>query len=298
MTWDDYRLLLELRRRGSFLAAGAQLGVSASTVLRRVKQLEAEVGRPFVHATARGVWLEPEALELAALAEQFELALAARARDAGASPFAGVVRVSVPDGFAPTIAEAALRFRRAHPETLVEILTEQRFVDLAAREADIGVRGARSSSPVLVEKALGTIATGLFASRTYLAQRLPSKSLADADFSAHDFLVHESAESPQSASRWLVERGARRFPLRTSSFEARVHAARGGMGLVVVALGDAREQRGLVRVRLETPAPSLSFFLVMHQELRRAPRVRGLADEIERVAAEHPALQRGAGANR
>ncbi|AKQ70110.1 Transcriptional regulator, LysR family [Myxococcus hansupus] len=288
MSWDDYRLLLELRRHGSFLAAGVRLGLSASTVMRRIGKLEEDLGRTLVHRTARGVWLEPEAEELARMAEQFEHALAARVRDAAASPFAGSVRVSVSDGFAPYIAEAAVRVRRVHPEIHVEIVTEQRYADLSTREADIGLRaispvGARTrsdASPVLIEKPLGDIVSGLFASRDYLDQHLPSRKLADADFSAHDFIVDEYVGRRPCMTDWLLQRGAHRFPLRTNSVAARMHAARAGMGLVIGAIGAVDEQRGLERVRLETPGPSLTFCLVMHEELRKVPRVRAVVSAL------------------
>ncbi|WP_426756102.1 LysR family transcriptional regulator [Myxococcus sp. Y35] len=303
MSWDDYRLLLELRRHGSFLAAGARLGLSASTVMRRIGKLEEDLGRTLVHRTARGVWLEPEAEELARMAEQFEHALAARARDAAASPFAGTVRVSVPDGFAPYIAEAAVRARRAHPEIFVEIITEQRYVDLSTREADIGLRAvapasARSrhdASPVLIEKPLGDVVSGLFASPEYLARHLPSRRLADADFAAHDFIVDEYVGRRPCMADWLLKRGAHRFPLRSNSVAARMHAAQAGMGLVIGALGEMNEQQhGLVRVHLETPGPSLTFCLVMHEELRKVPRVRAVASAITELFDAYLERQRRA----
>ncbi len=303
MSWDDYRLLLELRRHGSFLAAGARLGLSASTVMRRIGKLEEGLGRTLVHRTARGVRLEPEAEELARMAEQFEHALAARVRDAAESPFAGSVRVSVSDGFAPYIAEATTRVRRVHPEIHVEIVTEQRYADLSTREADLGLRaispvGARTrsdASPVLIEKPLGDIVSGLFASRDYLDQHLPSRRLADADFSAHDFIVDEYVGRRPCTTDWLLQRGAHRFPLRTNSVAARMHAARGGMGLVIGAIGAVDEQRGLERVRLETPGPSLTFCLVMHEELRKVPRVRAMVSAITEMFDAYLERQRRAG---
>ncbi|MBN8231504.1 LysR family transcriptional regulator [Corallococcus macrosporus] len=145
--WDDLRVLLEVHRAGSFLAAGLRLGLSTSTVARRIGALEKDLGRPLVHRTSQGVWLEKEALELIALAEHFEQALRAHRRDeGGSSPYAGRIRISLPDGFLTGAAEAATRFRRLHPETLIEVISELRFVDLSSREADIGVRGGRCSS--------------------------------------------------------------------------------------------------------------------------------------------------------
>lgn len=288
--WDDLRLLLEVHRRGSFLAAGQQLKLSTSTVARRIAALEAELGRPVVHRTAQGTTIEKDARRLISIAEEFEQQLAAARRDAAtgapSSPFAGVVRISLPDGFLIGAAEAAARFRAVHPETEIELISEARRVDLAAREADLGVRSVRSSSPVLIDKPLGAIAAGLFASEAYLAKRLPSRELRAGEYAAHDFVVEDVARGAGMA-QWLVARGAARFPVRSNSHEARIHAAKRGMGLVILALASALEHPELLPVRLEAPLPALPFFLTMHKDLRKVPRVRGVAEALSQVVAEY-----------
>jgi DNA-binding transcriptional LysR family regulator len=290
--WDDLRVLLEVHRRGSFLAAGIQLGMSTSTVARRIGSIEKDLGCALVHRTSQGAMLEAEALALIELAEDFEQSLAAHRRDAGGrSPYAGVVRISLPDGFLSGAAEAAARFRRGHPETFIEIISEARFVDLAAREADIGLRGARSSSPVLIEKSVGDIIAGLYASEEYLARRLPGRALAAGDYEAQDFIVEDDVARGRGPGQWLVQRGASRFPVRSNSFEARVHAAKRGMGLVMLGVGVTEEHPGLIRVTLEAPLPTLRFYLTMHRELRKVPRVRGVAAALEEVIAEYMAAQ-------
>src|SRR3954462_3357175 len=91
-TWDALRVLLALHRHRSFLAAGKALGVSTSTAARRIEALEASLGRPLVHRSSGGTQVEPDALELVALAEQLELGLRAVRRDEGDQAIAGTVR--------------------------------------------------------------------------------------------------------------------------------------------------------------------------------------------------------------
>lgn len=288
--WDDLRLLLEVHRKGSFLAAGQQLKLSTSTVARRIAALEEELGRPVVHRTAQGTTIDKDARTLIAIAEEFEQQLAAARRDAASgearSPFAGVVRISLPDGFLIGAAEAAARFRKLHPETEIELISEARRVDLAAREADIGVRAMRSSSPVLIDKPVGSVLAGLFASKAYLSKRLPSRRLRAGDYGAQDFVVEDVARGAGPA-QWLIARGASRFPVRSNSVEARIHAAKRGMGLVMVGLASAPQHPELERVELEQPLPALPFFIVMHKDLRKVPRVRGVAEAFQQVIAEY-----------
>lgn len=290
--WDDLRVLLEVHRGGSFLAAGLQLGWSTSTVARRIGALEKDLGRALVHRTSQGAWLEKEALELIALAEHFEQSLRAHRRDGGgSSPYAGRIRVSLPDGFLVGAAEAAVRFRRRHPETRIEVISELRFVDLSSREADIGVRGGRSSSSVLIDKPLGEVVSGLYASEDYLNRFLPKRYLGADDYRDQDFVVEDETPRGQGPAQWLVQRGASRFPFRSNSMDARLHAAKGGMGLVMLGVGAEREHPGLIRVGLETPLPSLRFYLTMHKDLRKVPRIREFATVIESVFTEYLAAQ-------
>ena len=44
MNWDDLRPFLALARHGSIWAAGAALGLSHTTVSRRVEELEEQLG--------------------------------------------------------------------------------------------------------------------------------------------------------------------------------------------------------------------------------------------------------------
>ncbi|MBL8914090.1 MAG: LysR family transcriptional regulator, partial [Archangium sp.] len=170
--------------------------------------------------------------------------------------------------------------------TEIELISEARRVDLAAREADIGVRAGRSTSPVLIDKPIGSVATGLFASAAYLSKRLPSRALRSGEYAAQDFVVEDVARGP-GPSQWLIARGASRFPVRSNSYEARIHAAKRGMGLVMLGLASGPEHPQLERVELDQPLPSLQFFITMHKDLRKVPRVRGVAEAFQQVVGEY-----------
>lgn len=289
--WDDLRLLLEVHRRGSFLAAGHRLGVSTATVARRVAALERALGRRLVQRSSQGTRIDSDGAGLVALAEELERSIAAYRRDGkGPSPYAGVVRVSIPDGFVSAAMRAVELVRRDHPETFVEVSVEARFVDVAAREADIGVRGARSTSVVLLERAAGDVHAGIFASEAYLERRLPKRFLAVEDWGSQDFIT---GDAPHGPTEWLRARGALHFPLKVNTFEGRLDAAERGLGLVVagVSIGSSRS---LTRVQLEVPLPTQPFYLVMHRDLRAVPRVRAVADALLEVFANESAKQREA----
>lgn len=286
--WDDLRVLLAVHRHRSFLHAGRALGLSTSTAARRVAALESALGRSLVHRTSSGTFVVPEALDLIALAEQLTLGLDVIRRDDRRSALAGSVRISIGEGFTFPVTEALARFREAHPETSVELSVEARFVDLARREADLGIRLVRSSSEVLVERPLGRVGFALFASSAYLDRRLPGRRLSAVDFASQDFLGFDGPMRRLPQEKWLLEQGAVRFPFRSASDHALLAAAAAGQGITLLSPVIAR-LRDLERVEPSPELralPSVEAWLVAHRESRAIPRVRAVAEAIERAFRE------------
>lgn len=274
-TWDDLRVLLALHRHRSFLAAGKVLGVSTSTAARRVATLESSLGRSLVHRSSAGTSLEPEALELVALAEQLELGLRAVRRDEASDALAGTVRISMGEGFVRPATGVLSELRRKHPSLLFELVSEARFTDLARREADIGIRKARSASPVLIERAVGRLRFGLYASQSYVERRLRGGRLRAGEFVRHDFVGYEGPLRDMPHQQWLLAQGATRFVFRTNSDFALQEAAEQGQGICMLAEAHGRTAPGLVRLDFEgAMPPEAAIYLAFHRELRRVPRFR------------------------
>ncbi|MDC0721283.1 LysR family transcriptional regulator [Nannocystis bainbridge] len=285
-TWDDLRVLLAVHRHGSFLAAGRALGTSTSTVARRIEALEAALGGTLVHRSSAGTSIEPDALQLVALAEELEHGLQAVRRDAGgrSSKLAGTVRLSVGDGFVRAVTQGLCEFRRKHPETCIELMAESRLADLARREADIGLRTTRTESQVLIERRLGVLHLGLFASQAYVERRLRGARLRPGDYERHDFIGHSQAMPRQrELEEWLVARGAKHFPFRSNSMQAIHEATERGQGIAMMAEVVGRELDNVVRIEIEEPLPSVTVWLVYHRELRQVPRIRAVVAALEEL---------------
>ena len=289
-TWDDLRLLLALHRRGSLLAAGAALGVSTSTVARRVDALESALGRPLVRRSSAGTTLEPGALPLIALAEQVELALGSfqRADPPGAAPdgIAGTVRVSLGEGFVKLVTQVLSQLRQRHPLLHTETVVETRFADVGRREVDVALRVGRSTSAVVVEKRVGLLSFGLYAAPDYVAQRLGAPHLRAADFAAQDFVGLDSAPGqPQEPNAWLAARGATRFVFRSNSDLARQLATEQGQGICLLPDALARGAPGLLRLNVDAEPPSAPVTLAFHEDRRASPAVRAVIDALSAALA-------------
>lgn len=279
-TWDDLRVLLALHRHRSFLAAGRALGVSTSTAARRVEALESALGRPLVHRSSAGTSVEPEALELVNLAEQLEHGLEA-ARRSETEDASGVVRVTMGEGFVIPVTRALSQLRRAHPSLRLEITSELRSVDLARREADIGIRKVRSNSSVLVERKVGKLTFSLYASGEYVERRVRDGRIGRNDFARHDFVGFDRSMEKLPQAVWLAENGAERFTVKSNSDAAIVEATLAGQGISILADAYARFQNGLVKLSSEVPTPQVPIYLVFHKELRNVPRVRVVIDALQ-----------------
>jgi DNA-binding transcriptional LysR family regulator len=284
LRFDDLRLLLALQRQGSFLSAGRALGLSTSTVARRIDALELAMGRPLVVRSSSGTAIEPDALGLVALAEQLELGLEALRRDepaaTSASPLAGTVRLSASEVMMVPLTQIMAQVRRQHPEIEIELISETRLSDLVRRETDFGLRSARASSKSLIERKLASIRLGLFAAQSYVDRRLPRATLPLADIGRHDFVGYEGEMRKFAPHRVLTSLGAARFVFRSNSDLAVLEAARQGQGIALLGEPLGREA-GLVAIRCEAELPVLPLYLVYHPSLRRVPRMQVVARALE-----------------
>jgi DNA-binding transcriptional LysR family regulator len=291
IAWDDLRVLLAVARHRTFLAAGRQLGVSTSTVARRITTLEQRVGIQLVQRAADGARVEAGARPLLALAKRLERDLTVLSHDLTSSGegYDGLVRISLPDGWTPVVAEVVARFRRLHPETQVELLTGASVADLSRREADVAVRMVRSRSAQVVEARAGEVRFGLYGSLEYLrAAGVPRTSR---QLPRHDFVGYQAR---QPEMQWLRERGARRFPFRASSGVAVLAGALADQGLAVLPRLVAVQHPRLQEIELgdgPPPPPSRPVHVAVHRDLRNVRRVRELGDALRAALAERLSRQ-------
>lgn len=280
LTWDDLRVLLAVHRGKSFLAAGKTLGIATSTVARRIEALEQALGRPLVHRGTAGATIDTEALGLVVLGEQMEMGLEALRRAPDANRITGTVRISASEGFVRPLARLLARVHTKYPALSLEIAAESRLADLAGREADIGIRIARTTSAAVIEKFMGQLRVAVFAARGYVERRLPGGRLQRDEAGQHDWIGFDRTLDGLPQQEWMRGYGATRFVLRSSSPSALEEAVVAGMGLGI--LGEAHGATlDLVRIETEALPPPVDVFIAFHRDLRNMPRVRVVVREIE-----------------
>ena len=157
----------------SFSAAARRLNLSKSLVSKQVTQLEKSVGARLLNRTTRALSLTDAGATFyeycARIVEELEEAKLAVSR-LHSEP-RGLLRISVPVAFGRLhVATALPEFLAAYPELKIDIVTTDRFVDLAEEGYDVVVRIVDQPAPNLVARKLAPVHRKLVATPDYFAQ--------------------------------------------------------------------------------------------------------------------------------
>jgi DNA-binding transcriptional LysR family regulator len=134
---------LEVARQRSFTAAARELGVSTPAVSQAVRQLEEQLRVTLLVRTTRSVSLTDEGRRLVENAGPAIGQALSALTEVSARPgeVVGRLRITVPHGAIPHVISPVLPiFRERHPRIEVEIIAEDRFVDIVTEGYDAGVR--------------------------------------------------------------------------------------------------------------------------------------------------------------
>ncbi len=241
--WNDLKYLLALHREGKLTEAGRTVGVSDTTVARRIKTLEEALATTLFLRSANGRF-EPTdaALRILSHAEKIETSHAAISAISGESTnkVTGSVRLSA----VPVIVNRFLvphlpLLTRLHPDLSVELVPRADNLNLSKREADLSVRFARPSDGGLRTKAqkLGEISFVACAASFVSPEQCAKLG----------WITYDEAHSRLPQARWL-ERTARsehlRAGLRVMDVETAIQAVAAGIGKTLlpraIVLSDSR----------------------------------------------------------
>ncbi|MFJ2445089.1 LysR family transcriptional regulator [Pseudomonas sp. NPDC087626] len=278
--WDDLRLLLAVSRRGSFLQAGQLLGIAASTLSRRLSQLEAALGEPLLERGVEGCRLTSRGLSLVdvALAAEAGLRRQAVADLSGVqTELSGSVLVSAGEGFSSRVLEAARRFTTAHPLCSVELLVSADFHKIVRGVADIAVRTVHLGEPSLIYRPIGKLAYGIFAAAGYL-KRFPELTPATAGNIA---LLPPQDMLPQM--RAAKAAGLERTQISVSSFAVQLESVREGLGVAVLPRVLAKD---LIELFADIDLPDMNVYLVTRPQALKQPHIKCFFAILEQVLLE------------
>jgi DNA-binding transcriptional LysR family regulator len=296
------QVFLTVAQHRSFSGAARELGVSTSAVSQAVKQLEDELRVVLLTRTTRSVSPTDAGRRLVeaagpALKQAIDALGQASARPGEVT---GRVKLSVGRTAVPFVITPVLPLLRArHPRLEVEIVAEDRLVDIVGEGYDAGVRLAEAIERDMVQVRLtDEFRFVVVGTPAYFAERGTPKQ-------PEDLLDHEciTFRSPTTGAlyAWELERGKRtwRVPVRgglvANEPQLCVELAKQGLGLAYTfepSIAD-RLNDGTFKIVLDAYAPTVpGFFLYYPSRAQSSPALRLFVEVAKEVLAPRSAHKR------
>ena len=284
MDWDKLRIFHAVAEKGSLTHAGEILHLSQSAVSRQIRALEESLAVTLFHRHARGLILTEQGELLYDATQQMVRRLdatAARIRDSEDEVF-GELRVTTTTGFGTLwLAPRLARLYEKYPALKIDLMLEERVLDLPMREADVAIRMKEPSQADLIRKRLMNIKMQLFATPEYLASHGTPESMDD--FSSHR-LICQHAGTPQVAAGALLvaELMTHDIPstLTVNNYFGVLQAVLNHLGIGVLPDYLTDDFPSLVRVLPDVESGEVPVFLAYPEELRHSKRVAAFRDFV------------------
>ncbi|MES2333892.1 MAG: LysR family transcriptional regulator [Pseudomonadota bacterium] len=284
MDWDKLRIFHAVAEKGSLTHAGDVLHLSQSAVSRQIRALEESLSVTLFHRHARGLILTEQGELLFDATQQMVRRLdatAARIRDSEDEVF-GELRVTTTTGFGTLwLAPRLARLYEKYPALKIDLMLEERVLDLPMREADVAIRMKEPSQADLIRKRLMNIRMELFATPEYLASHGTPQSMDD--FSSHR-LIAQHAGTPQVAAGALLvaDLMTHDIPstLTVNNYFGVLQAVLNHLGIGVLPDYLAEDFPNLVRVLPDVQSAEVPVFLAYPEELRHSKRVAAFRDFV------------------
>lgn len=285
MDWDKLRIFHAVADAGSLTHAGDKLNLSQSAVSRQVRGLEEQLNTNLFHRHARGLILTEQGELLfdatSAMIKRLDAA-AARIRDSEEEVF-GELRVTTTTGFGTLwLAPRLSKLYDTYPDLKIDLMLEERVLDLPMREADVAIRLKEPSQADLVRKRLMTVRMCLYASTDYLKANSPPQTIEE--ISNHR-LICQSTESAQvGAGLNLVQQlmlNDVKSLLTVNNYFGVLQGVLHNVGIGVLPDYLTQDFPDLVRVLPNVESAEVPVFLAYPEELRQSKRVAAFKDFVQ-----------------
>lgn len=278
LAWTDLQHVLAVADAGSLAKAAKSLGVNHTTVLRRVGAFERSLGVKLFARSPTGYALTAAGEEIAAAARAMADTVDTIERRVAGRDLAltGNVRITTTDTFAASLLLPILAsFSAQHASIQLELSTQVQMVNLSKRVADIAVRPTKAPPPTLVGRRVATVAYSLYASPRYLAKH-PARRALD----HHAWIAPDDNLAGTSVAAWLAKHVTTPPVLRGDTFMTLLHAAVAGFGLVALPCVVGDSHAGLRRARGVIDEMAVDLWVLTHEDLRGAARIRAVMDHL------------------
>jgi DNA-binding transcriptional LysR family regulator len=281
--WDNFRFVLAVARMGSALRAARALGVNQTTVVRRIAQMEDSLGGTLFERRQNGLQITPlgERIATAAARVESEIMALESALHAERRVFSGAVRFTCSESFANAVMMPCLReFRRRYPDIVVDLISDDRRLDLARGEADVALRaGSPPEGAGIIARRMPDTAWTVYCSSAYAKEHGRPETAEALD--GHLVVGMEGAMDNLPPPRWLAQMTpSSAVAARSNSLSNLVSALKAGLGVAMLPcfIGDAESE--LKRCLPPVEELDSETWLILREDLRHTPHVRALTDFV------------------
>jgi DNA-binding transcriptional LysR family regulator len=296
MDWDKLRIFHAVADAGSLTHAGDSLHLSQSAVSRQIRSLEEGLKVTLFHRHARGLILTEQGELLYSATRDMAKRLAAataRIRDSEDAVF-GELRVTTTTGFGTLwLAPRLTKLYDQFPNLKIDLMLDERIVDLPMREADVAVRMKEPSQADLIRRRLMDVRMRFFASKAYIDRHgMPETS---DDLMRHRIVGYSPNANQVSAGQaWLRPFLSADTPshLTMNNYYGVLQATLHGLGIGALPDYVAAESSELVNVVPSQASGVVPVYLAYPEELRHSKRVAAFRDFIlEEIALYRRSLK-------
>lgn len=284
MDWDKLRIFHAVAEAGSLTHAGEVLHLSQSAVSRQVSALEESLSIILFHRHARGLILTEQGellLDATRIMSKELDAATAHIRDSKDEVF-GELRVTTTTGFGTLwLAPRLGHLYEKYPDLKIDLMLEERVLDLPMRESDVAIRMKEPSQADLIRRRLMNVDMKLYASHAYLAENGTPESIED--LADHRLISHNSTSPQVSAgAEWMspILQENHKSVLTVNNYFGILQAVRHDLGIGALPDYVTSDSPELVRVLPNDASRPIPVYLAYPEELRHSKRVAAFRDFV------------------
>ncbi|WP_067522134.1 LysR family transcriptional regulator [Endozoicomonas ascidiicola] len=282
LNWDDIRIALAVADTGSLSAAGLQLEMTHSTVMRRVKQLENQLGQRLFIRHQRGYRLTEVGHQLLekgkSVAAEMQL-LQSSLTMMGDSP-SGTLRISTVSDFSQFLVPLVAEFQQQYPNIQIEVVATDEILTLNRGDIHAALRvGSSLTEPDLIAKPLTQVSLSYYASGSY-AERFGLPQTME-EVTRHRWVLPAGGKRHIPGIKALYDRlEPEHIVFKSNSFSDIYYAVLHGMGIgPFESLNRLNQTQGSVhRVDFGLELEASPMWLVYHKDLKDSIRIKAFQD--------------------
>ncbi len=280
MDWDKLKIFYAVAESGSFTKATINLNLSQSAISRQIQSLEYELKVQLFERHARGLsltengeYLYKTAHEVISKLKEVESAFV----DKKNKP-SGKLTVTTVVSFGTTwLTPRIQEFMQLNPEIEVELIFDDKELNLTTREADIGIWMRKPKQLNYIQKKLMNLNYHIYGSAKYLEKYGFPKN--ENDLSKHKFISYgKGTPSPVFNPDWAlklgVKDGKKRKPaMKVNSVYGLLLAVKSGVGLAALPDYLTHSVSNIVKVLPNIEGPKTEVHFVYPQSLKNVARI-------------------------